>query len=99
MYFPLKLAKFLKIPILKNICEQLLLLLTNENVIDQNPLFTVSRKFENHIINSLSSASRWQRHRETAGGGAPCRVLTWVERAKNNTVLKKIELTFRKFQV
>ena len=28
----------------------------------------------------------------------PCRVPTWVERAKNNTVLKKIELTFRKFQ-
>ena len=32
------------------------------------------------------------------GGGAPCHVPTWVERAKNNTVLKKIELTFRKFQ-
>ena len=31
------------------------------------------------------------------GGGARCRVPTWVERAKNNTVLKKIELTFRKF--
>ena len=67
MYFPLKLAKFLKIPILKNICEQLLLLLTNENVIDQNPLFTVSSKFENHIINSFSPASRWQRHRRLQG--------------------------------
>ena len=25
------------------------------------------------------------------GDGAPCRVPTWVERAKSNTVLKKIE--------
>ena len=32
------------------------------------------------------------------GGVAPCRVPTWVERAKKNTVFKKIELTFRKFQ-
>ena len=28
----------------------------------------------------------------------PCRVFTWVERAKNNAVLKKIELAFRKIQ-
>ena len=32
------------------------------------------------------------------GGGAPCRVPTWVSCAKNNVALKKIELTFRKFQ-
>ena len=32
------------------------------------------------------------------GGGVPCRVPTWVERARNNSVLKKIELTSRKFQ-
>ena len=28
---------------------------------------------------------------EVVGGGAPCCVPTWVESAKNNTVLKKIE--------
>ena len=32
------------------------------------------------------------------GGGHLCHVPTWVEHAKNNTVLEKIELTFRKFQ-
>ena len=32
------------------------------------------------------------------GGGTPCCVPTWVERAKNNTVLNKSESTFRKFQ-
>ena len=32
------------------------------------------------------------------GGAVPCRVPTWVERAKNNVVLKKIEWTFRKSQ-
>ena len=31
------------------------------------------------------------------GGGAPCHVLTWVKRASNNVVLKKIEITFKKF--
>ena len=46
----------------------------------------------------------FERHEQLAavagvvGGGAPCRVTTWLESAKKNAVLKKFEWTFRKFQ-
>ena len=63
--------------------------------------FILPENFILHFFfNSLSLASRWLRG--VVGGGAPCRVecaqraerSTRVERAENNSVLKKIERTF-----